>query len=74
MRVCWNWQTGTFEGRVCKSRVGSSPTTRTNDVSVRTIFEKTYNCKYFENCLTNSNYLCIIKIGNGETTNVVRQN
>ena len=29
MRVCWNWQTGTFEGRVSKRRMGSSPITRT---------------------------------------------
>ena len=28
MRVCWNWQTGTFEGRVFR-RTGSSPVTRT---------------------------------------------
>ena len=27
-RVCWNWQTGTFEGRVLR-RTGSSPVTRT---------------------------------------------
>ena len=28
----------------------------------------------FENCLTKTKNDCIIKIGNGETTNVVRQN
>ena len=28
-RVCWNWQTGTFEGRVLIRRTGSSPVTRT---------------------------------------------
>ena len=28
MRVCWNWQTGTFEGRV-RERMGSSPICRT---------------------------------------------
>ena len=28
LRVCWNWQTGTFEGRVFR-RTGSSPVTRT---------------------------------------------
>lgn len=36
MQVCWNWQTGTFEGRVHFMRMGSSPITCTNDVSVRT--------------------------------------
>ena len=30
MRVCWNWQTGTLEGRVCIACVGSNPTTRTS--------------------------------------------
>ena len=30
MRVCWNWQTGMFEGHVCLARMGSSPITRTS--------------------------------------------
>ena len=29
MRVCWNRQTGTVEGRVSQGRMGSSPITRT---------------------------------------------
>ena len=28
LRQCWNWQTGTFEGRV-RERTGSSPVCRT---------------------------------------------
>jgi|BioPla2DNA2_1021312.scaffolds.fasta_scaffold10982_2 hypothetical protein len=34
MRVCWNWQTGTFEGRVFR-RTGSSPVTRTIFIHMR---------------------------------------
>ncbi len=34
MRVCWNWQTGTFEGRVLR-RTGSSPVTRTTSSNRR---------------------------------------
>ena len=33
-RVCWNWQTGTFEGRVLR-RTGSSPVTRTTSSNRR---------------------------------------
>lgn len=30
VRECWNWQTSTFQRRVCYARTGSTPVSRTN--------------------------------------------